>query len=277
MYTGQYEAEAGLYFYNARWLDPKLGRFAQADSIVPDQGSPQSWDRYAYVNNNPVRYSDPSGHVIAKGCSDPISCGAFSNIYQAADYIYHKSVSDADFLVNLYTTNYLPGETAKERTKVIFDLTYSDPYQHFGGKYGDTGFKEEFQDRNDQIGHFVTGVRLGIRKNQLGVFGNILESLAIGHEMISDNVFEWDSRGFDPNSTLQWIVGITHPRVHNLFVAGEYGEILNYFDFIDPVGYGNSIADLKLTNLAFEFSVLIVDLNTTNTEAAKWLQNNLCK
>ena len=75
--------------------------------------------------------------MIAKGCSDPISCGAFSNIYQAADYIYHKSVSDADFLVNLYTTNYLPGETAKERTKVIFDLTYSGPYQHFGGKYGD--------------------------------------------------------------------------------------------------------------------------------------------
>jgi RHS repeat-associated protein len=35
-YTGQYnEADFGLYFYNARWYDSSLGRFAQADSIVP--------------------------------------------------------------------------------------------------------------------------------------------------------------------------------------------------------------------------------------------------
>ncbi len=50
----------GLMFYNARWYDPSLGRFAQADSIVP--AGVQGWDRYAYVNNNPVKYTDPSGH-----------------------------------------------------------------------------------------------------------------------------------------------------------------------------------------------------------------------
>jgi len=64
-YTGQYSnvSDFGLYFYNARWYDPALGRFAQADSIVP--GGVQGWDRYAYTNNNPVRYTDPSGHM---GC-----------------------------------------------------------------------------------------------------------------------------------------------------------------------------------------------------------------
>jgi hypothetical protein len=40
--------------------DPAIGRFAQADSIVP--GGVQGLDRYAYVNNSPVRYTDPSGH-----------------------------------------------------------------------------------------------------------------------------------------------------------------------------------------------------------------------
>ena len=55
LYTGQYEAEAGLYFYNARWYDNQLGRFAQADSIIPDS-DPQSWNRYTYVNNNPIIY-----------------------------------------------------------------------------------------------------------------------------------------------------------------------------------------------------------------------------
>jgi len=47
-------------FYNARWYDSQLGRFAQADSIVP--GGVQGYDRFAYVNNNPLRYTDPTGH-----------------------------------------------------------------------------------------------------------------------------------------------------------------------------------------------------------------------
>jgi Restriction endonuclease fold toxin 9 len=39
-----------------------LGRFIQADSIVPSTGDPQAWDRYAAMNNNPVKFVDPSGH-----------------------------------------------------------------------------------------------------------------------------------------------------------------------------------------------------------------------
>ena len=39
----------------------------EPDTIVPGPGSPQSWDRYAYVNNNPVRYSDPSGNYFCEG------------------------------------------------------------------------------------------------------------------------------------------------------------------------------------------------------------------
>ena len=52
----------GLYYYGARWYDSTLGRFIQADTIVPNPGNSQSWDRYAYVGNNPLKYIDPSGH-----------------------------------------------------------------------------------------------------------------------------------------------------------------------------------------------------------------------
>jgi RHS repeat-associated protein len=62
-YTGQYEETGiGLYFYNARWYDPVLGRFAQADTLIPQAGNPLAWDRYAYGFNNPSRYTDPTGH-----------------------------------------------------------------------------------------------------------------------------------------------------------------------------------------------------------------------
>jgi RHS repeat-associated protein len=75
-YTGQRESEGlGLYFYGARWYDAALGRFIQADTIVPlaSQGV-QAWDRYAYTNNNPVRYNDPSGHDVGCAGQDAIVC-----------------------------------------------------------------------------------------------------------------------------------------------------------------------------------------------------------
>jgi len=67
-YTGQREeADIGLYYYGARWYDPGLGRFVQADSIVPGIGDSQAWDRYAYVFNNPIKYNDPTGY---RTCDD---------------------------------------------------------------------------------------------------------------------------------------------------------------------------------------------------------------
>jgi RHS repeat-associated protein len=76
-YTGQREAEVGLYYYGARFYDPALGRFIQADTIIPNPGDPPSFDRFAYVRNSPLNYIDPSGHLscsnsnVAEGdCSD---------------------------------------------------------------------------------------------------------------------------------------------------------------------------------------------------------------
>jgi len=77
-FTGQREqAELGLYFYGARWFDPSIGRFISPDTIVPTQTQgTQAWDRYAYVNNNPVRYTDPTGHDITGWCGNVCSGAA---------------------------------------------------------------------------------------------------------------------------------------------------------------------------------------------------------
>ncbi|MBI1176387.1 hypothetical protein GC207_02995 [bacterium] len=64
-FTGQiFDAEVGLYYYGARYYDADLGRFIQADTIIPDYFDPQSWNRYAYANNNPIKYTDPTGHEV---------------------------------------------------------------------------------------------------------------------------------------------------------------------------------------------------------------------
>ncbi|GEM_PF-6005576 len=63
-YTGQTDDNTGLMHYNARYYNPATGRFTQTDTLVPDPGSSQDLNRYGYVQNNPVRYADPTGHCI---------------------------------------------------------------------------------------------------------------------------------------------------------------------------------------------------------------------
>ncbi|MFZ1549804.1 MAG: RHS repeat-associated core domain-containing protein, partial [Anaerolineae bacterium] len=69
------EVAGGLYFYNARYYDPALGRFTQADTLIPQPQNPQSLNRYAYAANNSLRFSDPSGHAAVCGTSVDGGCG----------------------------------------------------------------------------------------------------------------------------------------------------------------------------------------------------------
>jgi hypothetical protein len=52
---------------NARYYHPQLGRFVSPDSIVPNPANPQSYNRYSYVRNSPLNFTDPTGH---KECVD---------------------------------------------------------------------------------------------------------------------------------------------------------------------------------------------------------------
>jgi RHS repeat-associated protein len=63
---------------NARLYDASIGKFMAADSIVPDAYNGQSYNRYAYVTNNPLSLIDPTGHedVISTGFRPPGLIGA---------------------------------------------------------------------------------------------------------------------------------------------------------------------------------------------------------
>jgi RHS repeat-associated protein len=67
-YTGkEKDNSTGLYFYNARYYDPALGKFITPDTVVQSPVlNPQSLNRYSYCNNNPINNIDPSGHSWLK-------------------------------------------------------------------------------------------------------------------------------------------------------------------------------------------------------------------
>jgi RHS repeat-associated protein len=65
-FTGhKHNDDLGLVYMNARFYISGIGRFASADSIVPNPMNPQSYNRYSYVENRPTRMTDPTGHCGA--------------------------------------------------------------------------------------------------------------------------------------------------------------------------------------------------------------------
>ncbi|MBI4397802.1 MAG: RHS repeat-associated core domain-containing protein, partial [Candidatus Omnitrophica bacterium] len=61
-YTGEeYDPETGLVYLRARYYDPSLGRFLTRDPVRGNTEETQSHNPYAYVQNNPVNYVDPTG------------------------------------------------------------------------------------------------------------------------------------------------------------------------------------------------------------------------
>ena len=62
-YTGkERDKVTGLNYYEARFYNSLSRHFTQADTITPNVYAPQSLNRYSYVQNNPLKYVDPSGH-----------------------------------------------------------------------------------------------------------------------------------------------------------------------------------------------------------------------
>ena len=58
--------EVGLIHMNGRVYDPEIGRFLSADPFVQAPDDTQSLNRYTYVKNNPLSYTDPSGFFLKK-------------------------------------------------------------------------------------------------------------------------------------------------------------------------------------------------------------------
>lgn len=68
-YTGHNDdPELGLIDMGGRVYDPTLARFLTPDPSVPEPGWTQAWNPYAYVINNPLRLTDPSGFTYCAEC-----------------------------------------------------------------------------------------------------------------------------------------------------------------------------------------------------------------
>jgi RHS repeat-associated protein len=69
-FTGhEHDLDLGLINMKGRLYDPELRRFTTPDPFVTEPLNPQGWNRYAYVMNNPLNRTDPSGFALEMDCT----------------------------------------------------------------------------------------------------------------------------------------------------------------------------------------------------------------
>ncbi|PTY36451.1 hypothetical protein BGP77_03895 [Saccharospirillum sp. MSK14-1] len=114
-----------LIHMGGRLYHPRLGRFLQADIVIQNTKAPVNFSRYAYVMNNPLGYTDPSGYLwkevkekVKKIVSRITGSGSRSNSND-----HQKSESDNE------TTNPMPepgsGDTSEAENPNIGDESES--------------------------------------------------------------------------------------------------------------------------------------------------------
>ncbi|HEY1629800.1 MAG TPA: RHS repeat-associated core domain-containing protein, partial [Rhizomicrobium sp.] len=116
-YTGHEEMpDVCLVNMNARIYDPSIGRFMSPDDVVSGPYNGQNWNRYTYVDNNPLSYTDPTGHMVA--------CTGSCFNYDWATRNNDSCTGDCDSDQDRATEQYLKTATiAGAVSRRIYDIT----------------------------------------------------------------------------------------------------------------------------------------------------------
>ncbi len=121
--------ESELYYYGARYYNPELGRFTQADSLTGSLANPLSMNRYSYVENNPLTYIDPTGNEDINAADATNT--ATNPIYKSQStqsaidrLLYDESMAEEcrTLAQNIIDPSILIQPTAEDQSKTVGDF-----------------------------------------------------------------------------------------------------------------------------------------------------------
>ena len=144
-YNGEARDDTGLDYLRARYYDSQGGTFLTEDSYPGEATDPLSQNRYSYVQNNPVNYTDPSGHrmIWMGGEGEPSRPRRINTRLQR---IYQQSIVGQDILGRPLTLR----EYTDHRIKT--DRTFRAPesyYQAFGPNVAT--YQSSYADAQQQV------------------------------------------------------------------------------------------------------------------------------
>ena len=123
---------------NARFYVVGIGRFASADSIIPDPINPQNFNRFSYVLNNPINRIDPTGHISCDDLGteecvmtdDGSETANYVDPYKDKDYEYWQARADAQ---EYYWANFSNPFNGEQRLTSQFGPGHPDGVDWGGG------------------------------------------------------------------------------------------------------------------------------------------------
>jgi len=203
----------GLMFYNARWYDPSLGRFVQADTIIP--GGVQGYDRYAYANNDPMLYTDPSGH-------DP--CDEDGNCYNSQGW-YHAP----------HAPRISAAETWKRMIRGKFGITMADdgdkPWSLQNLRIAFNSLVEINGALNGKLISFAHGWTFKMRNQDSGYYGHtstdgtmLVEFFTDNRNIVRQNIFHEVGHVLDNVPGMEDIFS-HHLGINNADFLDDYGKL----------------------------------------------------
>jgi RHS repeat-associated protein len=145
-FTGkERDTETGLDYFSARYYGNAFGRFITPDPLMSSGHpyDPQSWNRYTYVLNNPLRYTDPTGLYTFGSCNgDKDTCAGYQKRFNQSVDNLKKAAGQLDS----------HSKEGKQLNKIIKRL----------GEEGKGGPKINFGDAGkDKAGNSNLGVTIG--------------------------------------------------------------------------------------------------------------------
>ncbi|WP_228486487.1 RHS repeat-associated core domain-containing protein [Paludibaculum fermentans] len=148
------DAETGLDYFGARYFSGAQGRFTSPDPIMASAkvSNPQSWNRYSYAFNNPLRFTDPTGMYVCEGTAD--QCKQFEKSRAA---ILKSKDGDAVRAAKAY---------GKAGEKNGVSVGFADKLNDRGGTVSRVGGGLEVDPNNE--GHFRATLNVMIQSDNIG-------------------------------------------------------------------------------------------------------------
>ena len=237
---------------NARVYDSDIGRFLSADSIVQDPLDSQAFNRYSYVCNNPMMYTDPSGHFwgIGKWWQEhvvrPITNSAVGRaivgvvVIAVGAYVSTFNPALGSGLISFGGSiiNYDP-----QNSHSSIGTTFSIPTNGFGTGTSETDRVKDLQEASDNIDRAnagvapVSGAPVNNDKYANGVatesHSNANDSIATTNSNV-DATLTITLKAPSPSTGFEWVGDALHIGYELLTYFPVFGAV----DVLVQYGYG---------------------------------------
>ena len=218
-FTGKdWDQDVELYYYNARWYDPEVGRFTTEDSVADDP------NLYAYCGNNPVNRVDPTGNAATDAAAKATNfgikinyAGGITNLLGILDPNLGSAISS--FQMVLGTVDGI------KWASFIKKYTSMNPEQ-FKAYLKEKGINYQFEESNTKQTAFTNSE--GQKPLAMSMFGSIIQKALIGDQkLLAFQAMEGNISEFlknNPGLSLEQVKGLFDSSVISANNSWGFGK-----------------------------------------------------